>query len=186
MVGPRALQGRRREPHPRPTRFLTAWLLALGVLVLSAGHAASRVPVAELCSLIQASPQTLIYAPTITVADQDFAQCLFDAAHTYRRSVIVLSIPHFNRDPNSLLYALMLGHPERMRLFEGNVNSARGVVIVGRYTYVAANLGLGGSSNLELLPPTETEQYRVWFSRAIGRARAVTALDVLQRTPSNP
>ncbi len=134
--------------------------------------------------MIQASPQTLIYAPTITTANRELAQCLFDAAHSYKRSLIVLSVPHFNRDPNSLLYGLMLGNPERVRLFEGNVNSARGVVIVGRYTYVAANLGTGGALSLEPLSASETAAHRAWFSSAIARARAVTALDVLERTPS--
>jgi hypothetical protein len=162
-------------------------VIAAALLVASSwGRASSRVEFTELCQLIQASSQTLVYAPTITTADRALAQCLFDAARTYRRSVVILSIRHFNRDPNSLLYGLLLGNPERLRLFEGNVNSARGIVVVGPYTYAAPNLGFGGGAQLELLPLADTGRYRAWFSSALGRARAVTALDVLHRTPSNP
>ncbi|NJN36782.1 MAG: metal-sensing transcriptional repressor [Nitrospiraceae bacterium] len=92
--------GRSHSPAPR-------WLIAAALVASSWGRAASPVETSELCQLIQASSQTLVYAPTITTADRVLAQCLFDAARTYRRSVVILSIRTSTAIRNSLVYGLL-------------------------------------------------------------------------------
>lgn len=147
-----------------------------GVVSLGGANAAS-VSAGEVCQLVLASrTQVVAYMPALEA--QGWAECLRAARVDYRRNVILLSVPYFARSKSSFVNSLALAD---VKVFEANVDSTRGFLLIDSQAFSAERLGLSDQQRLQRLPARETAALANWFNTALQSAKFLTPTQAFLR-----
>ena len=152
-------------------------LLLCALACLGAARAGT-VTTPELCRLMYAARlRVVVYAPTVQSAR--FGECLRKAVVNYRRNVIVLTVPYFNQDGDSLVNALALAG---VKVYEAQVDSLKSVVLIDGYTFTGEGIGMDDDPEITLLSENATPAYVGDFKRILKTARFVSRFVVDERT----
>lgn len=153
-------------------RWFTAWVLPC----FSAASAAS-VSSTEVCQLaLAARTQVVAYMPALEA--QQWAECLRAARVDYRRNVILLTVPYFAQSKNSFVNSLALAD---VKVFEANVNSTTGFLLIDSQAYSAERLGLSDAQRLQVLSASDTAAVAGWFNTALKASKFLTPTQAVQR-----
>ncbi|GGR60901.1 hypothetical protein GCM10008959_23420 [Deinococcus seoulensis] len=153
-------------------RLLPALLLSLGT-----AQAQGSVSLQDLCLQMTTSRvQVVAYLPALESAD--LAECFRQAKVNYGRRVLLLTVPYFTRSSSSYVPSLALaGVP----VFEANVNSPVGIVLIDGVAYAAPNLGRATSAPPAAASAAQTRVYAGWFTSALKSATRLSPVDALSR-----
>lgn len=152
-------------------------LALLAALSLGDAQAQGVMTLNALCGLMNTSRvQVVAYLPSIE--SPVLAECLRQATVDYRRNVMVLTVPYFAQSSRSYVFGLTLAG---IQMFEANVNSTVGVVLVDGTAYTAPSLGMSDNAVLTVQNLVQTRVYAQWFNKALKVAKSMSPVDAMNR-----
>jgi hypothetical protein len=137
----------------------------------------TKLELETLCQYMNASRvQVVLYAPMLESAK--LANCLHQATLNYKRKVIVLTVPFFSRAENSYINGLAMAD---VPIFEANVNSTQGILLIDGVGFQADHLGLTDNPTLERMSAAQTRSAAQWFNQVLPKAKRITFLVAFRR-----
>jgi hypothetical protein len=149
------------------------------LLICSLGLASAQTNVGlpELCQqMFTSRVQVVAYLPSLE--SQVLAECLRQAKVDYRRKVLLLTVPYFAQSSRSYVSSLALAD---IPIFEANVNSTDGVILIDDIAFTASNLGASNNPALTAFESNQIRPYVQWFNRALKSARYLSPVKALRR-----
>ena len=144
--------------------------------------AQSQVTTKQVCALMNtARVQVVAYLPALE--SKALAECFRSAAVDYRRKVLLITVPYFAQSKDSFTGSLALAG---VKVFEANVNSAQGVILIDGVSFSADQLGTGDHLPLDVQDAAHTRAIAGWFNRTLHTAQVLTPVRALQRLGGTP